>query len=122
MAIIAIAMVTVSFSPGFDRYYPARVIVATSRARLLSKSYSELRLTWSWEAVAIGCGVFAFWIALEPLAASQSAGMPTRSGLESLAPLGNGMAVLSCSRFGDHRAARRRAGVSGLPDPPTGRG
>jgi len=84
MAIIATAMVTGTFSPGFDRYYAARVIAATAAFFLYRKSYAELRLTWSWQAVAIGCGVFALWIAMEPYASTQSAGMPVRSGLESL--------------------------------------
>ncbi len=84
LAIIATAMVTVTFSPGFDRYYAARVIAAAAMFFLYRKSYSELRLTLSWQAVAIGCGVFALWIAIEPYSSTASAGIPIRSGLDSL--------------------------------------
>ena len=62
MAIIATAMVTTSFWPGFDRYYPARVIAATAAMFFYRKSYSELRIRWSWNAFGIGCGVFVFWM------------------------------------------------------------
>jgi exosortase E/protease (VPEID-CTERM system) len=84
MAIIAVSMVTTSFSPGFDLYYPVRVIAAVIALFLYRQSYSELRLRWSWEAFAIGCGVFAFWIALEPLAASRSGAAGAPLELESL--------------------------------------
>jgi len=84
MALIATAMVTATFSPGFDRYYPARVIAATVALVCYRRSYTELRLSWSWEAVAIGFGVFALWMVLEPHGATSSTGMPIRAGLESL--------------------------------------
>ena len=51
------------------------------------KSYSELRLTWSWESVVIGVGVFALWITMEPLGPSKSGGTPTPAVLESMAPV-----------------------------------
>ncbi len=86
MAIIATAMITGTFSPGFDRYYAARVITASAAFFLYRKSYTELRLTWSWQAVAIGCGVFVLWIAMEPYGSPTPAGTPIRSGLESLSP------------------------------------
>ena len=50
---------------------------------IFRKSYTELHLTWSWEAVAIGCGVFAAWMALEPSGSSASRGMPIHSSPES---------------------------------------
>jgi len=84
MALIATAMVTGAFSPGFDRYYPARVIAVTVALSFYRRSYTELRRSWSWETVAIGCGVFALWMVLEPHGASASAAMPIRSGLDSL--------------------------------------
>ena len=84
MAIVATAMVTGSLSPGFDRYYPARVITAAAALLVYRRSYSELRLTCSWESVAIGCGVFALWIAIEPFGAPTASGTPIRSGLHSL--------------------------------------
>jgi exosortase E/protease (VPEID-CTERM system) len=86
MALIATAMVTGTLSPGFDRYYPARIIAVALALVIHRRSYSELRATWSWEAVVIGCGVFVLWLAMEPRGASQSAGTPMRLGLESLAP------------------------------------
>jgi len=86
MAVIAAAMVTGTLSPGFDRYYPARVIAATIALIFYRQCYSELRLKWSWEAAVLGCGVFVLWMAMEPRGASQSDGMPIRSGLASLAP------------------------------------
>ena len=84
MAIIATSMVTTTLSPGLDRYYPARVIAAAAALLIFRKSYSELRLTWSWEAVAVGFGVFAFWLALEPSSVNASTGLPIRPGPESL--------------------------------------
>jgi exosortase E/protease (VPEID-CTERM system) len=87
MAIIAAAMITTSLSPGFEYYYPARVIAATAALVFYRKSYSELRLTWSWEAFVIGCGVFALWITLEPPGARQSGVGPAHSALESIAPV-----------------------------------
>jgi len=86
MAVIATAMVTATLSPGFDRYYPARIIAVTIALLYYRQSYSEVRLTWSWEAFVLGCGVFVLWMAMEPRGASQSDGMPIRSGLASLAP------------------------------------
>jgi len=86
MAVIATTMVTGTLSPGFDRYYAARVIAATIALVFYRQSYSELRLKWSWEAFVLGCGVFVLWMAMEPRGASQSGGMPIRSGLASLAP------------------------------------
>ena len=56
MAIIATAMVTATLSPGFDRYYPARVVTATVALLFYRRSYSEMRFTWSWDAFLIGCG------------------------------------------------------------------
>jgi len=85
MAIVATAMVTRAFSPEFDRYYAARVIAATAALLLYRNSYAELRLRWSWEAVGIGCGVFALWIALEPSSTTTSTETSIHSGLQSLA-------------------------------------
>jgi len=85
MAIIATAMITATFSPGFDRYYAVRVIAASAAFVFYRKSYAELRLTWSWHAAAVGCGVFALWIAMEPFGSTASAAAPFPSGLESLA-------------------------------------
>jgi len=87
MAIIATAMVTLSLPPGFDLYYPARVIAAGAALLLYRGSYSALRFGWSWEALLIGCLVFALWMAMEPLNASPSSGELFRSGLGALGPI-----------------------------------
>jgi CAAX prenyl protease-like protein len=86
MALIGTAMVTGALSPGFDRYYPARIIAVLMALFLYRQSYSELRLRWSWEPAVVGFGVFVLWMALEPRGLTQSGGMPIRSGLTSLAP------------------------------------
>ena len=84
MALVATAMITGALSPGFDRYYAARVVATATIFLVYRRSYAELRLRWSWKDVAIGCGVFALWIAMEPYAAPASSGTPIRSGLLSL--------------------------------------
>ena len=83
MALIATQMITSTLSPGLDRYYPARVIAVAVVLLIFRKSYSELRPRWSWAAVAIGCGVFAVWMFLEPSGATASTAMPTHSGPQS---------------------------------------
>jgi exosortase E/protease (VPEID-CTERM system) len=85
MAIIATAMVSTSFSPGFDYYYGVRVIAATVAVIYYRKCYNEIRLTCSLEAVLIGVGVFAFWMALEPMAVSDE-NMSLATILRSLNP------------------------------------
>jgi exosortase E/protease (VPEID-CTERM system) len=99
MAIIATAMVTAILSPGFDRYYPARVVTATVVLLFYRKSYSELRFTWTSDACLIGCGVFLMWVALEPAGASRTDPTPLESGLAALPPAWN-MLWLGCRIFG----------------------
>jgi len=84
LSISATAMLTGPFAHGFDRYYPARIIVAVLVMVFYRRSYGELRWKWSWEAVAIGCGVFALWIALEPYDPDQIRGRAIPLGLSSL--------------------------------------
>ena len=84
MTLIAASMLTAAISHGLDRYYPVRVVLVAVALAACRKYYSELRLTWSWQALAIGCGVFVFWMALEPLGPTPRAASPIRSGLESL--------------------------------------
>jgi exosortase E/protease (VPEID-CTERM system) len=86
MAIIATAMVTSAFSPGFDGYYPARVIAVMVAFLIYRRSYTELHLKWSWEALATGCGVFVLWMVMERYGATASSGTSIRSGLASLPP------------------------------------
>ncbi len=84
MAIIATAMVTSAFSPGLDRYYPARVIAVTIALLIYRKQYTELRPKCSWEAVTVGFAVFGLWMVLEPGHASASMESPVRLSLESI--------------------------------------
>jgi exosortase E/protease (VPEID-CTERM system) len=84
MAVVAVAMITGALSPGFDRFYAVRVVAATAVLVCYRQSYSELHLKWSWEAVVTGCGVSALWMALEPAAASASAGSVIGSGVANL--------------------------------------
>jgi exosortase E/protease (VPEID-CTERM system) len=84
LSIIATAMFTGAFAHGFDRFYPAKIVVAIAVLALYRRSYSELRLRWSWEAVVIGCGVFALWMGLEPTDPDHVAGRTLRSGLSAL--------------------------------------
>jgi exosortase E/protease (VPEID-CTERM system) len=88
LAIIATAMVTGAFANGFDQYYPARIIAAALIMVAYRRSYAELRLLWSWEAVTIGCGIFAVWIALEPYDPDSMGGRAIRYGLSSLSSVG----------------------------------
>jgi exosortase E/protease (VPEID-CTERM system) len=84
MTLIATSMITATMSPGMDRYYAARVILVAIAFLVYRRYYTELHLKWSWEAVAIGCGVFAFWMALEPRGTPAATQSPILSGLESL--------------------------------------
>ncbi len=89
MTLIATSMVTATLSPGLDRYYAVRVIAMAIAFAVYRNCYDELRLKWSWEAVGIGCGVFAFWMALErygTFASGVVTGSPIRSPLESFPP------------------------------------
>ena len=88
MAIVATAMATTAFSPGFDRYYPAKVIAAGLVLFIYRKCYSELRLTWSWHAVAGGCAVFALWMLMEPPDPDLSRQATVYSGVRSLSDAG----------------------------------
>ncbi len=88
LSIIAIAMLTGAFAHGFDRWYPARIIGAFLVLACYHRGYAELRPRWSWEAVAIGCGIFALWIALEPHDPDQIRGRAISSGLSTLSPQG----------------------------------
>jgi exosortase E/protease (VPEID-CTERM system) len=84
MAIVATAMVTTAFFPGFDRYYPVKVIAAVLVLAFYRRSYSELRPAGSWLAVAIGFGVFALWMVMEPPDPDHSRGAAIHSGVASL--------------------------------------
>ncbi len=64
--IVATAMAgTGAFSEGFDRRPSRRMQPGRSRSRCCRSSPDAWRPTWSWEAIGIGTGVFALWMALE---------------------------------------------------------
>ncbi len=96
MALVATAMTTTALSPGFDRYYPAKVIAAALVLVFYRKSYSELRLTWSWHAAAGGCAVFALWMLMEPPDPDQSRAATVYSGVQTFSA--TGAAVWLCFR------------------------
>ena len=53
LAIITAAMITGAVSAGFD-WLSVRVLVAGAALWKFRKSYSDLKWSWSWEAIAIG--------------------------------------------------------------------
>lgn len=63
VAVTATAMVTGSFSGGFDLFYPARVLMAGLALWAFRRRYLDLRATWSWDSVAIGAATAIAWIA-----------------------------------------------------------
>jgi exosortase E/protease (VPEID-CTERM system) len=84
MTLIATSMVTATFSPGLDRYYFLRVVFVAIAFAVYRKAYTELRLTLSWAAVAIGIAVFAFWMVLEPRGTPATSESPLQSSVSSL--------------------------------------
>ena len=72
MALIGTLMITAAFSvsSGFDRWYPLRILAAAVVLWHYRGEYPDLRWGGSWRgfgpALAIGCVVFALWMALEP--------------------------------------------------------
>ena len=98
MVLVATAMTTTAApTPGFDRYYPAKVIAAAALVLLFyRKNYSELRLTWSWHAAAGGCAVFALWMLMEPPDPDQTRAATVYSGVQSFTAAG--AAVWLCFR------------------------
>jgi exosortase E/protease (VPEID-CTERM system) len=60
------SIVTTAFAPGFDAWYPLKVLLAAGALWYFRSVYRQLAWGWSWESVAIGTGVFALWILLEP--------------------------------------------------------
>jgi len=75
LAIVATAMVTGAFSEGFDRLYPVRLVAAAIAVWWCRLAPDQWRPTWSWEAIGIGIGVFALWMALEVIAPGTRGGV-----------------------------------------------
>jgi exosortase E/protease (VPEID-CTERM system) len=91
LVLVAATMITTALSStGFDRLYPVRVLLVAFALGYFGRTYLQqglLRWTWSWPPIAIGVLVFAVWMALEPLAATNQA--------ETQASLAVGIASLS---------------------------
>jgi exosortase E/protease (VPEID-CTERM system) len=66
-ALVAATMLTGAFLSGFDWAYPVRVLVVAGVLWHFRHTYAGWGWSWSWGAVAVGAGVFAVWLALEPL-------------------------------------------------------
>jgi exosortase E/protease (VPEID-CTERM system) len=88
LALMAATMLTSAFSAGFDMLYPLRVIVLAVMLYHFRKRYKSLGWKWAWQAPAIGMGVFAIWMLLEPKAGSNAA-LP-----QGLAELTSGTAAI----------------------------
>ncbi|MGO9599671.1 MAG: exosortase E/protease, VPEID-CTERM system [Isosphaeraceae bacterium] len=68
IVLVATAMISRAFTEGFDSFYPARVIASGLCLWMYRNRYVELRLSFSWESVAVGIVVFLVWIVPELLA------------------------------------------------------
>jgi exosortase E/protease (VPEID-CTERM system) len=64
-AILAITLITRAFTDEPDLLYPLRVLAAGGALWYNRAAYVGLRLTWSWQAVALGGMAFAVWVALD---------------------------------------------------------
>jgi CAAX prenyl protease-like protein len=53
--------------PGQYWIYLAKLVVSGWLLLLARRAISELRWNLSWEAVAVGCGVFILWVGVDPL-------------------------------------------------------
>jgi CAAX prenyl protease-like protein len=90
--LLAVMMITAAFSaPGFDWFYPLRVVATLAVLACYWPVYRArgyLTWSWSWTPLLIGVAVFIIWRALEPLAGvSASANVEQASALASLSPL-----------------------------------
>ena len=76
--IVAATMITAAFTTGFDWLYPLRVLATGGILWIYWRGRAgRWWRDWSWEAVAIGLGVFVLWMALEPIPPSGPAGGPS---------------------------------------------
>ena len=85
MVLMAVSMVTLAFSDGFEALYPLQVVAVATALWYYRKVYRELGWTWSWQAAAIGVVVFLLWRLLEPSVDGRG-----RNGLAALATLSTG--------------------------------
>jgi exosortase E/protease (VPEID-CTERM system) len=89
LVLMAVTMLTSAFSTGFDILYPLRVIVLAGMLYYFRKCYKSLGWEWTWQAPAIGAGVFIIWILLEPNADGSQTALP-----QGLAELTNGTVAI----------------------------
>ena len=100
LVLLATAMVTSAASAGnFDVAYPLRVIAVLGVLWWLRATYVELRLTWSWTAVAYGVAAFALWLVLEPRAADATGAADVAATIGRL-PTAVALAWLACRAIG----------------------
>ena len=67
LIIVLVTMLTLIVThSGFDYYYPARFFAAAGALWFFRKAYVGLSWRCSWEAVAVGVGVFVLWMAPNP--------------------------------------------------------
>jgi exosortase E/protease (VPEID-CTERM system) len=87
LAIVATAMITGAVcSSAVDPFYPLRILAAAGALWFFRRDYAELRGTWSWQAIAIGGGAFALWMALEPTPTGTAARTAGAMGWTGLPP------------------------------------
>ena len=75
-------MISPVFAGAVDWLYPLRVVAVAAVLWFWRRQYTDLRWTWSWQAVALGGGVFLLWIALEPR--MQDAGQVLAAAVDDL--------------------------------------
>jgi exosortase E/protease (VPEID-CTERM system) len=66
LVLLAASMVVSALSSGFDLWYPLQVVAAAAFLWHYRQAYQGLGWSGSWQAVAIGGGVFLLWMLLEP--------------------------------------------------------
>jgi CAAX prenyl protease-like protein len=67
-------------SAGFDWLYPVRVVAAAAVLWKFKEKYTDLRWSWSWQALTIGAVTFVIWLALLPANAHAKDAWPSVLG------------------------------------------
>ena len=76
LVIILGDMLTGAFSAGFDMLYALRIVLAGVALWWFRKTYSDIKWSWSWQAILIGVITFIIWIAIIPAAVDETDGWP----------------------------------------------
>jgi len=84
VAILAAAMITGTFSAGFDWLYPLRIAAVVAVMWSCWRAYSQLQWRGSFAAVAIGVATFVVWMALLPSNLTDKDGWPV--ALQAMPP------------------------------------